>query len=463
MAGDRVLPRDSAVEADIRTQFFALLRSWPLVLLSMLLGAGAALVYNATATTVYQTQITFFVAASGGQNGNPLQADEFAQRRINSYVGVVQSERLAQTIANDLGDPAAERDIRSMLSANSDPETVLLNVLVRGTDIGQVSEVARSVAANLDSVIGELDNRGEDSRVELRVVSGSTPDPVPVSPRRTLNLALGVLLGCAVGIATSLLRTHLDTSLRTSHELAHATGFPTLGVLVNDRDTRRRPVLEPKELGSRRAEQYRQLRTNLRFVHAANPVRVLVITSAVESEGKSTAAINLAITIARSKTRTLLIDADLRRPRVGSRLGLLDEIGLTSILVGDADLDSVVQEWGSDGLHVLASGPIPPNPSELLGSPAMRALLAHAREEYEMVIIDTPPIAPVTDAVVTSLLADGAVVVVRSGKTSRDRVSKAVAALSSVNARVLGAVLTMASPSLSQGGETYYGSKSHPE
>lgn len=458
MAGERILTREAVPGGEMRRQVIALLRSWPLVLFLALVGGLLAFGYNFVATPIYEARVTFFVASPGGTQGaNPVQADEFAQRRINSYVGVVQSEKLSQIIAEDLGNGVLPADIRGMLRASSDPDTVLLNVVVRSADVALLSEVARSVAENLDTVIGELDNRGADSRVELRVVSGAEPEPVQVAPRSVLNLALGIFLGGALGIAIALLRTQLDTSLRSSNELARITGYPTLGVLVNDREARRHPVLEPKELGSRRAEQYRQLRTSLRFVHAANPVRVLVVTSAVESEGKSSVAINLAVTFSRAGARTLLIDADLRRPQVGARLKLLDEVGVTSVLVGDADFDSVVQEWGSDGLHVLASGPVPPNPSELLGSAAMRSLLTQARKDYDMVIIDTPPIAPVTDAVVTSLLADGAMMVTRYGKTSRDKVAKAVLSLTSVNARVLGSVLTMASPDVSQGGETYYG------
>lgn len=443
-----------------RSQFMTLVRSWPTLVAAVLLGVGVAFAVNYTATPIYEARLTFFVSTSSEQGNNALQADQFAQRRINSYVGVVNSERMASRVATDLRLDLPLGDISGMLNATADPETVLLNVTVRGADSELVDAVAGSVARNLDQVIGELDNRGEATHVELRVISGPTLNPTPVSPRRLLNLGLGMVFGAGLGVVVALLRAQLDTSFRSPSRLAQIAGLPTLAALVADRDSRRRPILEAAEARSRRAEQYRQLRTNLRFVNAASPVRVLVVTSATESEGKTTIATNLAITFARSQTRTLLIDADLRRPTVGDRLGLESAAGLTSVLVGDADLKSVVQEWGPDGLSVLPCGPLPPNPSELLGSAAMRALVDEVRETYDMVIIDTPPVVPVTDGVVTALLADGALLVVRYGRTTRDSLQKSLTSLHSVGARLLGTALSMVPSGGAHSVESsYYGGK----
>lgn len=426
-----------------RNQVTNLVHSWPILLAATLIGLGVAFGVNYTATPVYEARVTFFVSTSSQQANNALQADQFAQRRINSYVGVVNSERMARMVAVQLKLDLPLEDISDMLDATADPETVLLNVAVRGADRDLVEAVAGAVASNLDKVIGELDNRGESTHVELRVISGPTLNPEPVSPRRLLNLGLGLLLGGGLGVVVALLRTQFDTSFRSPARLAQAVGLPTLAAVAGSRDSRRRPILEAAEVRSRRAEQYRQLRTNLRYVNAASPVRVLVVTSPTEYAGKTTMATNLAITFARSQTRTLLIDADLRRPTIADRLGLESAAGLTSVLLGDADLDSVLQEWGPDQLMVLTSGPTPPNPSELLGSAAMRELVDRVRDDFDMVIIDTPPVVPVTDGVITALLADGALLVVRYGRTTRDAVMKTLTSLNSVGARILGTALSM--------------------
>lgn len=445
----------ATVNAAFRAQLAGLIRSWPLILLCAILGVGIAAVVNQTAQPRYQANLTFFVATAGTNAASALQADEFAQRRINSYVGVISSEKFAQTILSDTRLPLSPTDITDMVNAAVDPDTVLLNVSVTDVDPNRAMQVARSVAANLDRVIGEVDNRSNKSQVELRVISGPTLYPTPVSPRVNLNLALGLAIGLAVGVVLALAIQQFDTSFRSRETLARVSGVPTLGILVSDRHAKKQPILMPGDNRTRRAEGYRQLRTALRFVNAANPIQVLVVTSSVESEGKTTTAINLAQTFAKASVRTLLVDADLRRPKLEQHLGVETAAGLTTALLGDAAWKDVTQEWGSDGLTVLASGPIPPNPSELLSSQAMGNFLKEARSEFSLIIIDSPPVLPVTDSVVTSVLADGVLVAVRYGRTRRDQVEASLEALGAVGARIVGTALTMA-PSGPGGAKSSY-------
>ena len=277
----------------------------------------------------------------------------------------------------------------------------------------------------------------------LNVVSGPTLNPVPVSPRKTLNIGLGVLLGLALGLAAAILREVLDNTVRSPQVLRTMTEAPVLGVIAADRGSKKSPLIVDNHARSVRAEAFRQLRTNLQFIDAARPVGVLVVTSSIANEGKSTTAINLAVSFSDSGRRVLLIEADLRRPRVAEYLGLEGAVGLTNVLVGQAAIDDVLQPWGRGGLTVLPSGTIPPNPSELMGSPLMAELIIQLRKSFDMIIIDTPPVLPVTDAAVASRLVDGVVVVVRYGKTTRNQVSTALRSLAAVDARVLGTVLTM--------------------
>jgi len=440
--------------AELRAVMTGLRRYWRSVVGCVLAGLAAASLLTAATPRTYQSTMTFFVAtAANSQATNQLQQDEFAQRRINSYVGVMNSELLASRVITATGLELEPDDIIGMISSSVDPDTVLMNVTITDTSPDRSLVIAKAIASNFDTVIGEVENRSRGAGVQLRVVSGPTLNPDPVTPRTSLNLGLGLLLGVGLGVAQALLRDRVDTSFHSREELARVTGVPVLAMLQTQASSRKQaPILLTGR--SRLAESLRHLRTNLRFVDAASPVSVLVVTSSVESEGKSTISANLAQSFAEAGRKVLLIDGDLRRPRVESYLDLEASAGLTNVLIGEADLHDVTQEWGSDGLEVLASGPIPPNPNELLGGAVMEQLLLQAREDYALVIIDTPPILPVADALILAALADGAILVVRHGHTTGEQVSRSLEMLQSASARVLGTVLSM-SPG-TRGGSSYY-------
>jgi capsular exopolysaccharide synthesis family protein len=440
--------------AELRAVMTGLRRYWRSVVGCVLAGLAAASLLTAATPRTYQSTMTFFVAtAANSQATNQLQQDEFAQRRINSYVGVMNSELLASRVITATGLELEPDDIIGMISSSVDPDTVLMNVTITDTSPDRSLVIAKAIASNFDTVIGEVENRSSGAGVQLRVVSGPTLNPDPVTPRTSLNLGLGLLLGVGLGVAQALLRDRVDTSFHSREELARVTGVPVLAMLQTQSSSRKQaPILLTGR--SRLAESLRHLRTNLRFVDAASPVSVLVVTSSVESEGKSTISANLAQSFAEAGRKVLLIDGDLRRPRVESYLDLEASAGLTNVLIGEADLHDVTQEWGSDGMEVLASGPIPPNPNELLGGAVMEQLLLQAREDYALVIIDTPPILPVADALILAALADGAILVVRHGHTTGEQVSRSLEMLQSASARVLGTVLSM-SPG-TRGGSSYY-------
>jgi non-specific protein-tyrosine kinase len=208
--------------------------------------------------------------------------------------------------------------------------------------------------------------------------------------------------------------------------------------------------------------QARQLRTNLQFVDVDHPPRAVVVTSAVPGEGKSTTAANMAITFAQAGSRVLLIEGDLRRPKVAEYLGVEGAVGLTNVLVGQVGIDDVLQPWGRSGLWVLPSGSVPPNPSELLASQNMTELLRDLETRFDLILIDAPPLLPVTDGAVAAARADGALLVVRYGHTTRAQVQLAVESLEAVDAHLLGCVFNMAP---AKGGSAYsygYGYEDRP-
>ncbi|EFM11931.1 capsular exopolysaccharide family [Paenibacillus curdlanolyticus YK9] len=208
------------------------------------------------------------------------------------------------------------------------------------------------------------------------------------------------------------------------------------------------------------SEAYRTLRTNIQFSSVDEPIKVIMIASAQAGEGKTTTVTNLAITYAMEGKRVLLIDADLRKPSLHRMFDLSNRIGLTNLLAGQFHLSEVEQATLVDNLTVIPSGPVPPNPSELLGSQKMKQLLAELKNQYDMILIDTPPNLAVPDGMIISANCDGVVLVVQAGKVKRDMVRKAKTNLDHVNARILGVVLNNVERKQTEGYYYYYyGSK----
>ncbi|WP_146817677.1 CpsD/CapB family tyrosine-protein kinase [Alkalibacillus haloalkaliphilus] len=189
------------------------------------------------------------------------------------------------------------------------------------------------------------------------------------------------------------------------------------------------------------SEQYRTLRTNLQFSSVDNELSTMIVTSTTQSEGKSLTAANLAIAFAQQGKKVLLVDADLRRPTVHYTFRISNTFGLSNLLVGDHTLEQLVHESKVDNLDLLTCGPIPPNPSELLASNRMRELIGIAKQSYDLVIFDTPPVLAVTDPQILANETDGALLVVRSKKTEKDAAKRAKELLEQANANLLGAVL----------------------
>jgi capsular exopolysaccharide synthesis family protein len=185
------------------------------------------------------------------------------------------------------------------------------------------------------------------------------------------------------------------------------------------------------------------MRTTLQFVDVDQPPRVIVITSALASEGKTTTACNLAIALAQSSLRVCLVEADMRRPNASTLMGIDGSIGLSNVVAGQIDLADALMPWHRGLLTILPAGTTPPDPTRLLGSKNMAAVLAHLRAEFDFVIIDAPPILPVSDAAVLARSTDGAVLVARYGKTRREQLTSAIADLEAVKARLIGTALTM--------------------
>jgi len=286
----------------------------------------------------------------------------------------------------------------------------------------------------------------------------------PVRPKRALNMAFGALVGVFLGAGLAFFQEYLDNTVKTADEVKQLLGVPLLGVvpaIVEPRggakgkvDARALRLISNQSPKSPIAEAYRALRTNIQFSSLDAPARALLVTSGGQGEGKSTTTVNFGSVIAQSGKRVLLVDSDLRRPILHKALGCPNNVGLTSVLIKEASLGEAVQDTRVEGLSVLTSGPLPPNPAELLGSEAMKQVVRQATEEFDVVLFDSPPLAPVTDSAVLASEVDGVVLVIGAGKTPREICLRAKSLLDNVQANILGAVLN--NMQVRERGQYYY-------
>lgn len=419
-------------------------RNWitivALALAGVLAGGAASLLAKPTYTSVTQ----LFVAIQGSGTVTELQqGNTFSQARVQSYVKTVSTPAVLDPVISKLGLDTTSSALAQKVKASTDLNTVLISISVTDTSPVQSAAIAAGVADSLVKAVDELEapRAGGQSPVRLSIVTPATSPEAPTSPNTKLNLILGLVVGLLAGVGAAVLRTLLDNRIRGELDVRRVTPTPILGGISFDSEAAKNPLITQADVLGPRSESFRQLRTNLQFAHISNDSKTVLITSSIPGEGKSTTATNLAISLAQAGQSVALVDADLRRPMVGEYLGLDRTVGLTTALIGQGELNDVLQNWGADNLFVLTSGQIPPNPSELLGSHQMRALLSRLEETFDAVIIDAPPLLPVTDSAVLSQLVGGVVVVVGMQSVNQTELEKSLTALDMVQANVLGLVL----------------------
>jgi capsular exopolysaccharide synthesis family protein len=443
---------------ELRDYLRAVRKRWWLLVAAVTVALGAAMLVTNLTPPKYAGSVTFFTSAqTQGGVSDAYQGDLFSQQRVTSYVDLLTSDRLATMVVNNHRIGLTPQQVQRRISAQAIPNTVLLSATVTDGDRAQALRITEALAIEFAALVQIIETppgaTGPTARIE--VIAGPKLAPKPVAPTPLRNAGFALVLGVLVGVGAAALREALDTTVKNAETLSQATAHPVLSSIPLDGRAKKAPLIIEGSARSARAEAMRQLRTNLRYVDVDTPVKTIAVSSALPGEGKSTTACNLAIVFAEAGKRVILVDADLRRPSVAEYLGLEGAVGLTNVLVGQCWLDSAVQQWGTSGIFVLPSGSVPPNPSELLGSRNMAHLIDVLRNAFDVVIIDTPPLLPVTDAAIVASIADGAVLVTRCAKTTASQAASASAALAKVEARVLGCVLNM-QPVRGRMSYTYY-------
>lgn len=294
----------------------------------------------------------------------------------------------------------------------------------------------------------------------LSVIEPAVAPDTPISPRPLLNVLLASVLGLLISGAVILVAAYLDDRIKTPEDVEDVVGLPTLGSVASMGGDRGRSeiyrlvtLLYPR---SAVAESYRMLRSNLEFARVDRPIHTILVTSALPGEGKTVTAANLAIAFALEGRRVLLVDADLRKPAIHNLFDVPNTQGLTTMLRSDSvSLESVAHTNEQERLRVLTSGPLPPNPAEMLGSQRMLTVLQRLQASQDVLIIDSPPLRVVTDAAILSAFVDGTLLVIDARKSRRPAVRLGREALNRVNAQVLGVVLNRV-PKPSNAGEPLF-------
>lgn len=278
------------------------------------------------------------------------------------------------------------------------------------------------------------------ARNTLTILEPAEPANQPFAPNVPLNVGLAAVIGFILATAVAFLVEYLDDTLKSKDDISRFLNTSTLGEigLLKNKNDKLVTAIEPR---SQNAEAYRMLRTNISFSSVDKPIRMIVVTSPSPSEGKSITAANLAVTMAQAGYRTVLVDCDLRKPTQQKVFNISNDVGLTNALLSHASLKSFLRPSRVENLSVMTTGPLPPNPAELLGSRSMNTLLNTLQSETDIIVVDTPPVLAVTDAAILARGADGVLLVVDSGKTKRDSAMRAKEVLEQAGARLLGVVL----------------------
>jgi capsular exopolysaccharide synthesis family protein len=436
---------------ELREVLAALRAYWWLPLVGLVVGGLVAMGASQLMAPLYTSSTQLFVSSPDPTSTQEaFQGNQLSQQRVTSYASMLGGQALAARVIDQLDLSVTPGELSSQVSARAVPETVLINVEVTDESPERAQEIAEAIGEQFPALVSELETPGTEgsvSPIQVRVLQPPDLPGSPSSPQTSRNVAMGLLAGLVAGVGLVIARRHLNRSVINADEAAEAAGAPVIGMIIRDPAMAKDSThLIDQGGGNRTAEDYRQLRTNLQFLNVDRPPTVIMVSSAVQSEGKTTVVVNLALALVGAGRTVTVLEADLRRPKATSYLGLVRGAGLTSVLAGTADLEEVIQSYGDGSLSVVAAGPTPPNPGELLASAQMADLVEKLRGQNDFVLVDAPPLLPVADSSGLAVMMDGVLLSVRYGSTSTDQVRQAAATLERVGANTLGVILNIVPP-----------------
>lgn len=445
----------SSTPAAAQHQFGAAMRRfWYIVAIGAIAGLVGGWGLAQVATPVYTATSSLYFSLNFGGSANDLnQGSTYTQNQMLSFAQLAESPLVLQPVIDQLQLQTTPTDLGNSIAVSTPQNTVIMQLSVSSTDAQQAADISNAVAATLGKKVEEIAPKSVTGAptVSVRTIQTAVKPDTPSSPNVRLNLVAGLVIGILIGVLAVVLRELLDTRVRSADIASRVTGVPMLAQIQRQRRKQLSPILLADPLSST-AEGYRRLRSSLEFVSVDSDRLAFVVTSSIPDEGKSLVSLNLALALTEGDRRVLLVDADLRRPTLAHSTGLPGASGLTSVLVGRIALADAIQQW--NGLDVITSGPIPPNPSELLSSRAMAEFIAQVSHDYDVVVFDTPPMTVVADAAIVARSLEGALVVADRTRVSRQHLAQTMDLLEKSGVRVLGLVLNRVAPT--KNSSSYY-------
>lgn len=437
---------------ELRDYLRGLRRHWIAILLMTLIGVGAGYGWTMLQTPIYVASASGIVQSTGiGDVSNASLGDSVARSRVPQYLVFAGWTDVAQGVIDDLGLETTPEALIERVEITNPAGTVVLSVTAEAETAEGARDLSEAWLISLGEFVDDVEVESSPTGAPVQLVVGESASlpSSPSFPDVQTALIVGGVIGLGFGVAFAMIRTAADRRIRTAEDVEQKTDVAVVGaipwVAAFDDDNR---LIDPSTSNKTGkggtfavSEAMRALRTNLQFMDVDHPPKTIVVTSPLPGDGKSTVACNLALTLAAAGTMVVLVDGDLRRSMVAKTMGLPGGAGLSDVLAGRASLAEVLQRTPrSNNLLVLAAGSVPPNPSEVLGSERMHTLIADLTK-HATVIIDAPPLLPVTDGAVLTHQADGALVVITTGKTTYDLLDKALDTLRKARGRALGVVL----------------------
>lgn len=449
------MERNNFEEIDVREIFFLLLRKWYVVAACFIfVTVSTFLITSYYLTPIYRSEATLFLGKESGNVGGLSIGDiQLNNQLIADYRELLKSRTVAERVGEKL---------------NVSPSKLLSNVDVRTVKDSRIFKISYedSNPTLARDVVNELSNEIQELAADIievknvMVVDEANMPNSPVKPNKKMNVAVAGLLGIVLGVGLILVLEFVDHTFKKPDEVERYLSLNVVGTIPKFKGGKRgkskaknRRELEKEYLKNlitindpkaAATEAFRELRTNLHYINIDKEVKTMVVTSPSMGDGKSVTAANLAVILAKSGKRVLIVDADLRKPKVHHYFGVKNNIGLTSILT-DTKEDikaKAIEKTEISNLDIITSGPVPPNPYEMLSSNKMQSFVEKVKGEYDIVIFDTPPVGQVTDAAILAGLADGTILVLACAGTRIDMAKRACKALEGVNANMIGAVLT---------------------
>lgn len=415
-----------------------------MILVLAILGAGVAYLYSLTVEPQYRSQADVMVVPTKGDNPAELaQGANYISSLAQTYTLLATSPEVLEPVIDDLDLDVSAHQLGRSVDVQVPMDTFVLQIGVTDTDSARAQQVAEAIADQLASTVPRVSPEGADGKpsVQITTIAHASQPTFPIKPDKRKNMLVGLAVGVLLGVVIAVYRTKYMSRIDTAEDVATVTELSVLGEIPAV-SGKKSPVRVLRSVPQGRvAEAMRQLAASLRFFDLGGQRRVILVTSGLSHEGKSSVSLGLSLTLAEAGHSVLYVEADLRRPSAAQYTGLETSVGITDVLVGDVTIQEASQQWGHENLSVLACGAKPPNPGQVLASEELGALITEARGLFSYVIVDSPPVLEVSDAIWLSSSVDGTLVVTRVGETATADLRRSLETLERADSPVIGVVL----------------------